>query len=296
MNASPNTRPASVWDRLLTAYQYLLPQHLVSRLTFHLTRVRHRVVKNLLIRTFIRVFKVDMAIAEHADAEAYIDFNAFFTRALKDGARPQPADTDAIACPVDGTVSQCGKIDGDRLLQAKGHDYRLDALLAGDPIEAQFMDGCFITLYLSPRDYHRIHMPVSGKLKRMIYVPGRLFSVSNRTTRVIPGLFARNERIINIFDTPVGPVAVILVGAINVGCMETAWHGVVKSPMGRRLQIWGYDDRPITLQRGEELGRFNMGSTVILLFPEGSTQLDKQLHAGQRGQVGQAIGALLKTS
>jgi len=292
MNASPNTRPASLWDKLLTAYQYILPQHFVSRLTFHLTRVRNRGVKNLLIRIFIKVFNVDMSIAEQPGADAYADFNTFFTRSLKDGARLQPADSEAIACPVDGTISQAGRIEGDRLLQAKGHDYRLDALLAGDPLEEQFINGSFITLYLSPRDYHRIHMPLTGKLNRMIYVPGRLFSVSDRTTRVIPGLFARNERVINIFDTAVGPVAVIMVGAINVGCMETVWHGVVKSPAGRRLQIWGYDDRPVSLKRGEELGRFNMGSTVILLFPKDSATLDAQLQAGQNMQMGQAIGTL----
>jgi phosphatidylserine decarboxylase len=294
MKAHPNTRPATLWDKLLTAYQYLLPQHLISRLTFHLTRVRSRAVKNLLIRTFIRVFEVDMSIAEHAEAGAYVDFNAFFTRALKNSARPQPTDSNAIACPVDGTVSQSGVIEGDRLLQAKGHDYSLEALLAGDPIEEKFIDGRFITIYLSPRDYHRIHMPVSGRLNRMIYVPGKLFRVSDRTTRVIPGLFARNERVINLFDTDVGPVAVILVGAINVGCMETAWHGVVKSPQERRLQIWGYDDKEITLQRGDELGRFNMGSTVILLFPPGSAELDGKLATGQHVCVGQDIGTLLK--
>ena len=272
----------------------LLPHHLLSRLVRAATRWRARWWKNTLIRLLIRHFRVDMSEAAEAGTDAYPDFNRFFTRALRDGVRPQPDQPGAIACPVDGTISELGSIHDDgQLLQAKGRYYALDDLLGRNPSQAAaFRDGSFCTLYLSPRDCHRIHMPLDGELRETALIPGRLFSVAPHTTRAIPGLFTRNERLVTVFDSEPGPMGVILVGAIFVACMETVWDGVAR-PEGRGIthrQFGPGSGRTVRLQRGEELGRFNMGSTVILLFPPGRTEWLPELQPGQPVRLGQTLG------
>ena len=285
---------ASLLDLLKSWPLALLPHQFLSRLVRSATRWKVSWWKNPLIRLFIRHFNVDMTQAEAADAGDYADFNSFFTRALKPGARTFPDDLQAITSPVDGRVSQAGDIRAGRLIQAKGQDYSLAALLGDDNQgAADFENGKFATLYLSPRDYHRIHMPCQGELLETTYVPGRLFSVAPHTTRVIPGLFTRNERLVSRFDTPAGPMVLIMVGAIFVSCMETVWGGLVNPSMGMQLQKKRYDqgDSPVVnLQRGEEMGAFNMGSTVILLF--GSQQIDwvNNLQPGAPVQLGQILG------
>ena len=287
--------PNRVTDWLKSWPLALLPHHLLSRVVRAATRWRIRWWKDLLMGLFIRHFRVDMSEAVHAEPGDYPDFNSFFTRALRDGVRPQPAEPSAIACPVDGTISELGRISGERLLQAKGRHYSLVDLLGGNREQAKaFRDGRFCTLYLSPRDYHRVHMPVEGKLRETTYIAGRLFSVAPHTTRAISGLFTRNERLVAMFDSGHGPVGVILVGAIFVACMETVWDGVVQ-PAGRGIEVRHFGtgtDNPVHLQRGEEMGRFNMGSTVILLFPPGRAEWLNDLRAGQAVRFGQTLGYL----
>lgn len=271
----------------------LLPAHAISRLVYRLTRVRTAWLKNSLIKLFIHHFRVDMSLAAEPEPTAYKDFNSFFTRALREGARPLAAGADTILCPVDGQVSQLGRIEGQQIFQAKQHNYSLTALLGGSAtLASHFVDGSFCTIYLSPRDYHRIHMPVAGSLREMVYVPGKLFSVNQTTVAMIPGLFARNERVINIFATESGPLAMIMVGAINVGSMETSWHGCVTPPYGDEITTWRYDKQMVALEAGEEMGRFNMGSTVILLFPKDAMRWQENMAANDLVQMGQAIGHL----
>jgi len=288
---------ASLLDLLKSWPLAVLPHQLLSRLVRSATRWRASWWKNPLIRLFIRHFNVDMSEAAAANAEDYADFNRFFTRALKPDARVFPDDQQAITSPVDGRVSQAGDIRAGRLIQAKGRDYSLTALL-GDNRQhaADFENGKFATLYLSPRDYHRIHMPCQGQLLETTYVPGRLFSVAPHTTRAIPGLFTRNERLVARFDTPAGPMALIMVGAIFVSCMETVWGGLVNPSMGMRLQQhrFGSGDSPaINLQRGEEMGVFNMGSTVILLFGPDRIDWASDLQPGSPVRLGQILGNLI---
>jgi phosphatidylserine decarboxylase len=280
-------------DKLKAWPQYLLPAHTISRLVYAITRCRLGWFKNLLIRIFIRHFKVNMDEAEYADANNYEHFNAFFTRALRAGCRPLPDDTAAIISPVDGTISQFGQVHKDRILQAKGHEYTLEALFAGNMEHAgQYLNGSFITLYLSPRDYHRIHMPMDGQLQDMTYVPGSLFGVYPATVNCIPNLFARNERVICHFDTAIGPMAVIMVGAINVGSIETVWHGQVTPPYGKEIQQWTYPEHMTQYNRGDEIGRFNMGSTIIILFPANTIVLDK-LVKGNPVNLGLTLGKII---
>ncbi|MGA7799881.1 MAG: archaetidylserine decarboxylase [Gammaproteobacteria bacterium] len=287
---------ASVGDYLRSLPLYLLPHHLLSRLVLAITRIRAPVVKNPLIRWFAHRYRVQMGDAVIAEPTDYPNFNAFFTRPLRPDARPLPSAPAAVASPVDGTVSQLGEIRDGRLFQAKGHDFSLIELLGGDAGRAApFMGGTFATLYLSPRDYHRIHMPFPGRLLETVHVPGRLFSVAPHTTRTIPNLFARNERVAAIFETPAGPMAVVLVGAIFVACIETVWSGVVTPPRGRRVVVHDHriqDDGATQLARGEELGRFNMGSTVILLFGPGQARWESSLQAGSALNMGQPIARL----
>jgi phosphatidylserine decarboxylase len=284
----------SLSDRLKALIQYPLPHHLLSKLMYWLTRCRWRPLKNAMIRLVIKRFNVDMSSAQEQAPESYGSFNEFFTRTLKPEARPVAAETDAIACPVDGTISQLGPIENGRIFQAKGHDYSLKTLVGGiDHLHDCFAGGHFATIYLSPRDYHRIHMPLDGELRESVYVPGRLFSVNAATTRAIPALFARNERLVSIFDTAHGPMAVILVGAIFVAGIETVWSGNYGDrtfrPFEHRLQ----DELPqLALNKGEEMGRFNMGSTVILLFPPGTIGWSENLRAEQAVNMGQQIGTL----
>jgi len=288
---------ASLLDLLKSWPLAVLPHQFLSRLVRSATRWKVSWWKNPLIRLFIRHFNVDMTQAEAADAGDYADFNSFFTRALKPGVRTFPEDPQAITSPVDGRVSQAGDIRAGRLIQAKGQDYSLTALLGGDSRSAaDFENGKFATLYLSPRDYHRIHMPCRGELLETTYVPGRLFSVAPHTTRAIPGLFTRNERLVTRFDTPAGPMVLIMVGAIFVSCMETVWGGLVNPSMGMQLQKKRYaqGDRPaVSLQRGEEMGAFNMGSTVILLF--GAERIDwvNDLQPGAPVRLGQILGDIV---
>ena len=282
---------ASLNDQLKSWPLALLPHQLLSRLVRVLTRWRMPWFKNFLINTFIRSFDVSMTEAEAPNADSYENFNHFFTRALRPGARPFPADPGRLASPVDGRVSQAGSIQANRLLQAKGRDYTLEALLGGNSTHAAlFSEGSFATLYLSPRDYHRIHMPCPGQLHSTLYVPGRLFSVAPHTTRAIPGLFTRNERLICLFETPHGPMALIMVGAIFVSCMETVWSGIVNPHMGMTLTETLFDRRGLSLDRGAEMGRFNMGSTVILLFAERRISWDAALQAGTPLRLGEEIG------
>ncbi|MBI3344658.1 MAG: phosphatidylserine decarboxylase [Gammaproteobacteria bacterium] len=279
------------WLKILP--HYLLPQHLLSRLMYVLTRARRRVWKDWQISWFIRRYRVDMSIAEQSDPLAYENFNSFFTRALKAGARPVAAGLNEIVCPVDGAVSQIGGISEGRIIQAKGRDYSLVELLGGsEERAAPFLNGQFATLYLSPKDYHRIHMPVTGRLREMVYVPGRLFSVNALSVRGIPRLFARNERVAAIFDTEIGAMAVVMVGALFVGSIETVWAGTITPPYRSSLQRWNYQTRNIAIERGAELGRFNMGSTVIVLFESGDITWNPTLAAGSAVQMGQALGRL----
>ena len=258
---------ASLGDRIKSWLQYPLPHHAISRATYRLTRIQYRGLKDWAIRDFIRRFGVDMGEAAQPDPAAYPTFNAFFTRALRPGLRPIADGAKDIACPVDGAVSQIGAIEDGRIFQAKGQSFTALELLGGDATAAaKFDGGSFATLYLSPKDYHRIHMPVDGALTRMLHVPGRLFSVNPPTTRAVPRLFARNERVACLFDTPAGPLALVMVGALNVASIETVWAGEVTPPQRRRVQAWDYETGTIRLAKGEEAGRFNMGSTVVLLF------------------------------
>lgn len=272
--------------------QYPLPHHLLSRGMGRLTHCRLRWFKNLLIRGFIRLYDIDLDEAADPDPDHYDCFNDFFTRALKPEARPQPDSDDLVVSPADGTVSQIGSLTGPWLIQAKGKDFSCPALLGGDrQLACEFEDGQFATIYLSPRDYHRLHMPLTGTLREMIHVPGRLFSVNPATTAVVDQLFARNERVVCLFDTDAGPMALVLVGALFVASVETVWQGVVTPPTGAQIRRWQYGDEKITLQRGQEMGRFNMGSTIIVLFGQQAVRwLDPT--PNQPIKMGQAMAAL----
>lgn len=293
----PETRTrsgeATLPDRLFALLLYLLPHHLLSQAMHWLTRLQWPPLKNLLIKGAIRLYRIDMTLAREPDPERYPSFNAFFTRQLKTEARPLDDDADSILSPVDGTISQCGHIEGGRIFQAKGQYFDLAELLGGEERWCrQFEDGEFATIYLSPRDYHRIHMPLTGELQQMTHIPGRLFSVSPSTTRVVPRLFSRNERLVNLFQTEQGPMAVIMVGAIFVASMDTVWAGTI-APLSRRISHWRYPEAPptpVSLEKGDEMGRFNMGSTVILLFPKGHIEWSNDLAPGSSVRMGNSIG------
>jgi len=284
---------AAAGERLFATLQHVLPQHPLSRVVHRLTRLRAGALTQAAIQVFVGAFGVDMADAAEPSPRHYDSFNAFFTRALRPDARPLAPRTDTLLCPVDGTVSQLGRLDAGRLVQAKGHAYDVVELLGGDTERAAcFRDGAFATLYLSPRDYHRVHMPIDGTLTDAIHIPGRLFSVNAVTAAHIPRLYARNERVLCLFDTAVGALAVVLVGAIFVGSIETVWHGELTPPRGRALRHLPPPIPAPTLPRGAELGRFNMGSTVILLLPPGAVDWCEGLSPGCRVRVGEALGRL----
>jgi phosphatidylserine decarboxylase len=271
--------------------QYLLTQHELSRLLARLTHCQQRTWKNSFIRAIIKLYGVNMDEAVSQQLDDYPSFNAFFTRALKPNARIISDLADAIVSPADGVINQIGAIANDQLLQAKGHHYSLIDLLGGDTARArQFQNGQFATVYLSPKDYHRLHMPLSGQLTEMVHIPGRLFSVNATTADTVPRLFARNERVVCYFDTAAGPMALILVGAIFVSSIETVWHGVVTPPTLSKPRHWHYTPATTTLEKGMEMGRFNMGSTIIVLFGAEHTQWKANLQAGSPLQVGQCIG------
>ena len=282
-------------DTLNALWQYPLPHHVLSRGIYKLTRVTNKPVKNALIRAAVRHFNVDMSLAAEPNIEAYPHFNGFFTRELRPDARPICSGATELACPVDGAISQIGDIKEGRIFQAKGHDYSLEALVGGQThLRDEFMGGKFATIYLSPRDYHRIHMPIAGKLRETVYVPGRLFSVNTATARTIPGLFARNERLIAIYDTEIGPVAMILVAAIFVAGIETVWSGNFGKDMFRKFTHWQHQpngEHPEVCQnKGDEMGRFNMGSTVILLFGKDAMNWESSLKAEDTVTMGQVLG------
>jgi phosphatidylserine decarboxylase len=280
-------------DKLFVTLQYLIPQHALSRLVGMLARSEVPWIKTTFINLFMKRFGIDLSEAQIEDPDQFETFNAFFTRALKEDARPlEAADAADIACPADGAVSQLGAIRANQVFQAKGHDYSLYDLLGGDSaLASEFTNGQFATIYLSPRDYHRVHMPVTGTLRETRYVPGDLFSVNEATANGVPNLFARNERLVCIFDTEHGPAAVILVGAMIVAGIETVFSGQV-TPLPKQVVTTDYQrTAPITLEKGDELGRFLLGSTVVLLFPEGKANFEADLKAGSlvrvKGKLGQ---------
>lgn len=276
--------------RFSSRLQYLLPHRFLSRLVYWGTRWTWRPWKNFLIATVVKQYDVDMREAAQTDPLAFPFFNAFFTRALKAGARTAPEDPAAIACPADGRVSQLGRIIDGRILQAKGRDYSVAELIGDAKTAESFRDGSFITVYLSPRDYHRVHAPLAGTLRETLHIPGRIFSVAPGTVEDVPNLFARNERLVCHFDGEHGPFSVILVGAMLVSGIETVWSGVEVPPYARSVTRKSFADRAVRLARFDELGRFNMGSTVIFLLPPGVAELDATLLAESPVKVGQAIG------
>jgi len=282
----------SLIEKLFAGLQYLLPHRLLSRGVHAFMRIRLAPVKNLQIAVVGGLAGVDWSESLKQDASDFRTFNDFFTRELASGMRPLDPDPNALLCPSDGRISQCGRVTTDRILQAKGHHFSLRALLGQDPVSTELANGFFHTIYLSPRDYHRVHMPVSGKLLRTVHVPGRLFSVSPATVRNVPNLFARNERLVSVFETPHGPMALVLVGAMLVSSIETVWAGMVTPPYGRKVVHGDWSRRDIVLQRGEEMGRFNMGSTVIVLLPPGAVSSLEDLGPDDVVRMGQKLGRL----
>jgi phosphatidylserine decarboxylase len=257
-------------DKFKIAMQYAMPKHFISRMVGKLAAAKAGGVTTALIKLFIKQYKIDMSEAKYPDPAHYKTFNEFFTRPLKEGIRPLAEEKDIIAHPVDGAISQLGDVVDGQIIQAKGHDYSLQALLGGNEDDTvPFLGGKFATIYLAPKDYHRIHMPIDGTLSKMIYVPGDLFSVNPLTAQNVPNLFARNERVVAIFETDIGPLAMVLVGATIVASIETIWAGTVTPPAGKDVFSWNYPtkgDNAITLKKGEEMGRFKLGSTVILAW------------------------------
>ncbi|GAC1627863.1 MAG: archaetidylserine decarboxylase [Nevskia sp.] len=292
-DAALKTTDASRGDLLFAAFQKLLPTRLLSALMYGIAEIRNKGFKNRLIRTFLRFYAVNLGEAEYTRVEAYTSFNDFFTRALKPGVRSQPGDPKQLSSPVDGTVSQFGTIRAGVLIQAKGHDYSAATLLADHELAAEFRDGEFSTIYLAPHNYHRVHLPYGGTLRCWAYVPGRLFSVNPSTARALPGLFARNERMVAIFDTEFGPLAVVMVGALFVGGIETVWGGRLTPPHSRAKEASHYAPMtPLSFARGDELGRFHMGSTVILLAPRGALDWNAALAPGKAVQLGEALASV----
>ena len=276
-------------DRFAVLPQYLLPKRALTVLAGKIAGFNGGAFTTSLIRWFVRRYQVNMAEAANPDISSYPTFNEFFTRPLRAGARPLAKAP--FICPVDGAISQFGAIAADQVLQAKGHGYSTTALVGGDAqLAAQFQNGSFATLYLSPRDYHRIHMPCDGELRRMIYVPGDLFSVNPTTARGVPGLFARNERVVCVFDSANGPFVLTLVGATIVGSMATVWHGVVNPPRSAEVREWHYPQGKVSLRQGEEMGRFLLGSTVVMLFPVNGLQFNPQWSPSKAIRLGEMMG------
>ena len=281
----------TIKETLITLLQYALPHHALSRMMSVLTHSENKICKNLLIKFIIKHYGVNMDEAQEQDIDAYKSFNDFFTRELRPSARLLCTETNAIVSPADGAVSQVGQITNGQIFQAKGKSFTAIDLLGGSAERAEpFNNGLFATIYLSPKDYHRLHMPLTGTLREMVHIPGRLFSVNAATTRSVPGLFARNERVAVIFDTEVGPMALILVGAIFVSSIETVWHGVVTPPSVTSVQSWQYQDNAPMLKIGEEMGRFNMGSTIIVLFAKDKVKWDVEFKMEKVVKLRELIG------
>jgi phosphatidylserine decarboxylase len=284
----------TIKEALTTLPQYILPHHALSKMMSKLTHCENKAWKNLFIKQIIRHYGVNMNEALEQDINAFKSFNHFFTRELNPDVRPLATERNAIVSPADGVVSQAGNITEGKIFQAKGKSYTATDLLGGSLERAEpFNNGLFTTIYLSPKDYHRLHMPLTGRLREMVHIPGRLFSVNTATTNSVPGLFARNERVAAIFDTDAGSMALVLVGAIFVSSIETVWHGVVTPPSISTVQSWQYQDNAPTLKIGEEMGRFNMGSTIIVLFGKDKAQWDSTLTAEKTVKLGERIGNTL---
>ncbi|MDO8953437.1 MAG: archaetidylserine decarboxylase [Gammaproteobacteria bacterium] len=280
--------------RLSIWHQYCLPQHFLSRLLGRIANIRCRCIKNFMIKTIIKIYKVNMSEAKLESPDDYPSFNQFFIRHLKANARPFPHNNLLIASPADGVISQFGPITKGRLIQAKGHDFSLMELLGGETSSyKEFLDGEFATIYLSPKDYHRMHMPLSGNLRQMSYVPGKLFSVSPKTTSMIPELFARNERVICWFDSEQGPFALVLVGAFFVASIATTWAGVIAPGVSKGIQTWDYaPNQQIHLKQGDEMGYFEFGSTIIMLLPKGMANWQPSLKAEDAVKLGQVLARI----
>lgn len=283
------------WDKLKIQAQHITPKHALSRLVGSFAAARAGWFTQLFIRWFIKQYKIDMSEAIHEDPRAYKTFNEFFTRYLKPELRPLLADKpELFAHPVDGAVSQLGDIKEGRIFQAKGHDYSLVELLGGDPRDAHpFKNGDFATIYLAPKDYHRIHMPCDGVLRKMIYVPGDLYSVNPLTVANVPNLFARNERVVAIFDSNFGKFALVLVGATIVASIGTAWSDTVTPPRGAKVHSWDYPasgDNAIVLKKGDEMGHFKLGSTIVMAFPEDVIDFADDLEPGTVTRMGTVLG------
>jgi len=281
-----------MFDKLFILSQYVTPQLAVSRLAGRLAdNDQNPGLKNRVVKWFVKRYGVDMSEAAEPDPTAYSSFNDFFTRALKPGIRPVAEGDNTFVSPVDGAISQLGQVSGDRIFQAKGQSFSLIELLGGDTHRAEaFNEGVFSTIYLSPKDYHRIHMPLAGKLREMVYVPGKLFSVNPATAENVPNLFARNERVVCIFDTAAGPMALVLVGAMIVGSVETPWAGVV-APNSSGVKAISYEgESAVSFAKGEEMGRFRLGSTVVMVMPKGSVSWNAEQVAGKRVRMGEAFG------
>jgi phosphatidylserine decarboxylase len=277
-------------DHLKIIGQYILPKHLLSRLTGKLAAAKAGKLTTFLIKQFIVKYKINMSEAKHSEPEYFETFNDFFTRELKADARSIVEGENNLATPVDGKVSQQGNIKEGRIFQAKGHDFSLRELLGGrDDVAAPFDEGIFSTVYLAPKDYHRIHMPITGKLEQMIFIPGDLFSVNPLTAENVPNLFARNERAVAIFSTAIGPMAMVLVGATIVASIETVWEGTLK---GKEIKYWDYSDQDITLEKGDEMGRFKLGSTIVALFAKGSIDFAEELEAGSVTRLGELFATV----
>lgn len=272
--------------------QKILPQRFLTSLVYRFMRIRIRWFKNLQIRLIAKLVGVNWSEAASQDPNDYVHFNAFFTRTLKEGARRFPQNDRSLCSPCDGRISESGPIEADRIFQAKGKDYSLNALLGGDPLAGDWVNGNFATIYLSPRDYHRIHMPIAGTLRKMIYLPGKLFSVAPYTVRNVDSLFAVNERLVCVFDTRAGPIALILVGAMLVAGMETVWAGEITPRAEREPEVTEYGQDGPHFELGQEMGRFNMGSTVVLLLPEGSLSSPFAVNPGDAVQLGEELADL----
>jgi len=277
-------------DRLKIVGQYVLPKHLLSRLTGKLAAAKMGKFTTFLIKQFIAKYKIDMSEAKHSEPEHFETFNDFFTRELEEGVRTVVEGDAHLATPVDGKISQQGDIKEGRIFQAKGHDFSLRELLGGrDDVAAPFDEGIFSTVYLAPKDYHRIHMPITGQLEQLIFIPGDLFSVNPLTAENVPNLFARNERAVAIFSTALGPMAMVLVGATIVASIETVWQGTLK---GKEIQYWDYSDQDIILEKGDEMGRFKLGSTIVALFPKDTISFAETLEAGSVTRLGELFATI----
>ena len=285
--------PNHLKQSLFVTLQYCLPHHLLSRIVGYVAQCKNPFIKKLFIHWFAKHYQVNMDEAEQPGLDTFTDFNAFFTRALKPEARPVDSASNRVISPADGVVSQIGRISSGNIIQAKNMHYSVLSLLGGFTDDANaFVDGEFVTIYLAPKDYHRLHMPMSGKLTKMIYIPGRLFSVNPVTAESVPNLFARNERVVALLETANGPLALVLVGAMIVASIETIWHGIVAPSRHSSIKVWDYSDKTILLEKGAEMGRFRLGSTIIGLFPQSSVAWESSITPDSPVKMGAAIARL----